>query len=37
MIKTEKLPKNAVLVGIEDGFKDYVSLIDGTIYEVKER
>lgn len=37
MIRTNKLPKNVVLVGIENGFKYYVSLVDGTIYEVKER
>jgi len=37
MIRTEKLPKNVVFVGNENGFNYFVSLIDGTIYEVKER
>ena len=37
MIRTNRLPENVVLIGIENGFKYYVSLVDGTIYEVKER
>lgn len=37
MIRTEKLPKNVVFVGEENGFKYYVSLIDATIYEVKNK
>jgi len=35
MIRTENLPKNVVFVGNDNGFKYYVSLIDGTIYEVR--
>ena len=37
MIRTEKLPKNVVFVGNRDGFNYFVSLVDGIIYEVKER
>lgn len=35
MIRTEKLPKNVVFVGTENGFDYFVSLVDGIIYEVK--
>ena len=36
MIRTEKLPKNVVFVGTDNGFDYFVSLVDGTIYEVKK-
>ena len=37
MVRTEKLPKNVVFVGNKDGFNYFVSLVNGIIYEVKER
>ena len=37
MVRTEKLPKNVVFVGNKDGFDYFVSLVNGIIYEVKER
>jgi hypothetical protein len=37
MIRTEKLPKNVVFVGNKNGFNYFVSLVNGIIYEVKER
>jgi hypothetical protein len=37
MIRTERLPENVVFVGEENGFKYYVSLINGMIYEVKNK
>ena len=36
MIRTVRLPKNVIFIGNRDGFNYYISLIDSTIYEVKE-
>ena len=37
MIRTEILPENVVFVGNKDGFNYFVSLVNGLVYEVKER